>query len=438
MKKKIITIIVLLINALIIATTILIITSPKEIIKNYEVKGIDVSNYQGEVEWNIIAKEDIKFAFIKATEGENYVDSYFSKNYQEAKNTGLVLGAYHFFDAEADGEKQADNFINTVGELSENEFLLPIVDVEFYNKQNPEPDTIRKELTKFLSKVEKKYKISPIIYVTQKSYKKYIAENFHEYDIWVRNVWTKPKIENDKWTFWQYTDKAKLQGYQGKEKYIDLNVYNGTKDQFKGYIQQKQLKRKDELEKEKPKIESVRGVITKIEENKFTIQIGENDFRELEITNEKKIYNRRTEQEISISQIKEQDTIEISKIIKIEEKYSLLDEADVYVTKNLHGEELKKELLNQKELPMGNYEIKNNKNGTITLTGNITDYYGQQGESFLIDVIITSNTLIMGNTENQLEKLQKLRQGGDTLYVTLQEKKQNGKLIAKNIEILGC
>ena len=115
-----------------------------------------------------------------------------------------------------------------------------------------------------------------------------------------------------------------------------------------------------------------------------------------------------------------------------------LDDTNVYITKDIHGEDLKKEILAQKEFSMTQYELNQHSNGTISLIGNITDDYSQQGEKFVIEIVVTSNTQIMGNTKNQFEELQKLKQRGDILYITLQDEKQNSKLVAKNIEILGC
>ena len=64
----------------------------------YEIRGVDVSSYQGEIDWKVLANQDIKFAFIKATEGSSFVDEKFKSNYENAKKIeNLAIGAYHFF-----------------------------------------------------------------------------------------------------------------------------------------------------------------------------------------------------------------------------------------------------------------------------------------------------------------------------------------------------
>ena len=95
-------------------------------------------------------------------------------------------------------------------------------------------------LTIMLQKLEEHYGKKPIIYATEKSYECYIANNYEGYPIWIRNVITKPNlIDGREWTIWQYSNRGVLKGYIGKEKYIDLNVFNGSKEDFEKMLFQK-------------------------------------------------------------------------------------------------------------------------------------------------------------------------------------------------------
>lgn len=106
----------------------------------YPVRGVDVSSYQGEINWEVLASQDLQFAFIKATEGSSHVDKYFESNFREALQTGLRVGAYHFFSYDSSGATQADNFIATVSKITN--MLPPVVDVEFYgDKHRNLPDS---------------------------------------------------------------------------------------------------------------------------------------------------------------------------------------------------------------------------------------------------------------------------------------------------------
>lgn len=203
----------------------------------YPVRGVDVSSYQGEINWDILAGENIQFAFIKATEGSGYTDEYYQTNYERAKETGLRIGAYHFFSFDSPGKTQAENFIAAVAKTDN--MLPPVADVEFYGEQEanpPDAGALRQELFDFMNILEEYYGKKPIIYATPKSYDLYIAGYFEEYDIWIRNVLTRPSLSDGRsWTFWQYTNREKLNGYDGKEKYIDMNVFCGGPEAFAAY-----------------------------------------------------------------------------------------------------------------------------------------------------------------------------------------------------------
>lgn len=201
---------------------------------SYEVQGIDVSHYQGAVDWEEIAAQDVDFAFIKATEGSSHVDEYFYDNWQAAAQTELYVGAYHFFSFDSPGQTQAELFIDTVGDLKGK--LAPAIDIEYYGekeKDSPKQEAVRKELRDMLEILEEHYQKTPVIYTTYKVYDRYLKGEFEEYPLWLRNVYYPPMGDlGEKWTFWQYTDRAVLEGYEGEEKYIDRNVFRGTLDEL--------------------------------------------------------------------------------------------------------------------------------------------------------------------------------------------------------------
>ncbi len=203
----------------------------------YPVRGVDVSSYQGEIDWPTLAGQGIRFAFIKATEGSSHVDERFAYNYEQAPKAGLRAGAYHFFSYDSPGETQAENFIRTVPRVQG--ALPPVVDVEFYGdkeKNPPARETVVRELSVLLEALEEHYNMRPILYATEKSYALYLAGGFAEYDIWIRNVLTVPTLPDGReWTFWQYTNRERLAGYDGKERYIDMNVFAGTAEEFAAY-----------------------------------------------------------------------------------------------------------------------------------------------------------------------------------------------------------
>ena len=198
--------------------------------KKYPVRGVDVSNYQGDIQWDILTQQDVGFAFIKATEGSSFVDMSFEKNWAYAIDSGVLTGAYHFFSYDSSGAAQAENFINIVPKIKGT--LPPVIDVEFYGDKEanlPPYDQVYAELSSMLDILEEYYGVKPIIYTTQKAYNLYISEEFNAYPLWIRNILFKPSQE---WTFWQYSNRGRLDGYNGDERFIDLNVFKYSYDEL--------------------------------------------------------------------------------------------------------------------------------------------------------------------------------------------------------------
>lgn len=205
--------------------------------EKYPVRGVDVSAYQGEIDWQTLAAQDISFAFIKATEGSTFADRNFDRNFSQAQQTGLSVGAYHFFSYDSPGSTQAENFISHVAPF---EGMLPtVIDLEFYGdtaKKPPDRAHVDAELSAMIDILTEYYGMTPVIYATEKSYKLYLEGGYEECDIWIRNVISRPDISDDRpWTFWQFTNRARLDGYKGEEKFIDINVFCGTEAEFAAY-----------------------------------------------------------------------------------------------------------------------------------------------------------------------------------------------------------
>lgn len=191
----------------------------------YRVKGVDVSHYQGDIDWGTLAGQGLSFAFIKATEGSTSVDERFAANLDAARQAGLRTGAYHFFSYDSPGASQAEHFIDIVPKFPD--MLPPVIDVEFYGDYNRHPADAERVLPELRDMVERLlayYGRPPILYATGKSYQLYIKDRFDDCGLWIRNVFGVP---DEDWLFWQYTDRARLKGYVGETAYIDMNVFSG-------------------------------------------------------------------------------------------------------------------------------------------------------------------------------------------------------------------
>ena len=199
----------------------------------FPIRGVDVSHHQGEIDWPALAGRGIRFAYIKATEGGDFKDRRFGENWRNARQSGLAVGAYHFFRMGKTGAEQAENFIQTVP--SAPDALPPVLDVECPAvPEGPERDAVRSKIEACLVRMGAHYGKTPVIYTTREAYEVFIKGFFGEYPLWVRSVFFAPDeaaLERG-WTLWQYSSRTRWEGYSGPEPYIDLNAFNGTEEAF--------------------------------------------------------------------------------------------------------------------------------------------------------------------------------------------------------------
>ncbi len=197
----------------------------------FPISGIDVSNHQGEIEWELVPKDKIQFVYIKATEGGDFVDKRFNLNINKAKENGFITGAYHFFTLCKSGKEQAANFIKNVDRRLI--ILPPAIDLEFVGNCSFRPTTnvFNKDLLEFILEIRNEYLKEPIIYTTYDFLEQYPLE-IYQLDYWIRDIFFMPR-KNIKWKIWQYTERESFPGIDG---YIDMNVFHGDKKEFQNWI----------------------------------------------------------------------------------------------------------------------------------------------------------------------------------------------------------
>ncbi len=193
--------------------------------ERYPVRGIDVSSHNGNIDFSKVRADGYEFVFIKASEGSDFRDKNFQTNYTKARKGGIKTGAYHFFRFDKDGVDQAINFLKAVGNRKLDLGLA--VDVE----QQGNPEGIDKELiTERLTAMAeylylKGYRVT--FYTNKTGYEEFLMESFPGYPLWICSFSEHP-IDAD-WTYWQYDHHGKVNGIKGD---VDLNAYNGTREEF--------------------------------------------------------------------------------------------------------------------------------------------------------------------------------------------------------------
>ncbi|MCK5824857.1 MAG: hypothetical protein KAG96_05560 [Ichthyobacteriaceae bacterium] len=204
-------------------------------ISKYEIHGIDISHYQGLIDWKKVNHPDvtkkINFIFIRATMGLKK-DKLFSYNWGKSTKHNFTRGAYHYYWSNLNSTIQANNFIKNV-ELKKGD-LPPVLDVEKLPKTQTRKNW-KRGIKNWISIIEKHYGIKPIIYTGDTFYKDNLESDdyFKDYPrLWIAN-YNKVKQPRSKWHFWQYTDKIKIEGIKS---YVDANVFKGGHKVFEDLI----------------------------------------------------------------------------------------------------------------------------------------------------------------------------------------------------------
>lgn len=202
----------------------------------YGVRGIDVSHHQGEIDWDVLAGQSLDFAWIKATEGSSHVDPRFAENWALARETGLLVGAYHFMSFESSGTTQAEHLARQVPATPGT--LPPVIDLEHYGlAEPPDPEQVRRIFEDLVAGIEAHHGVTPVVYVTEDAYDRYLAGRYPGLRVWIRSIFVPPRLPDGRdWTFWQYSNRDRLDGYEGREPYIDMNVFAGSRGDLESML----------------------------------------------------------------------------------------------------------------------------------------------------------------------------------------------------------
>jgi GH25 family lysozyme M1 (1,4-beta-N-acetylmuramidase) len=200
------------------------------------VEGIDISHWQGTIDWAAVAGAGKEFAFLKASESTDYVDPTYARNRSGAKANGILVGAYHFADPDAiagDAVAEADHFIDTATPQSGE--LLPVLDLEATG--GLDVATLKQWVKDFMGRVYERTGVRGAIYVSPSFWSNkmgntgWFASNGYTV-LWIAH-WTtaaEPTVPASNWggkgwTFWQYTSSGIVPGISGR---VDLDRYRFT------------------------------------------------------------------------------------------------------------------------------------------------------------------------------------------------------------------
>ncbi|MEX1001843.1 MAG: GH25 family lysozyme [Crocinitomicaceae bacterium] len=188
---------------------------------DYPVLGMDISHYQGEIDWNEAANmkvqnDSIAFVYIKATEGVSLRDKNKRKNAEGARSVNIDYGFYHFFIPSLSAKKQADFFCQRIGGY--NFDLRPVLDIE--SETDLSKTALLDSVKVFLDRTEENLQLRPIIYTYANFFERYFFESTE--DFWIaKYAETCPYMDFKNVICWQFTEKGTVNGISYP---VDLNV----------------------------------------------------------------------------------------------------------------------------------------------------------------------------------------------------------------------
>ena len=223
------------------------------------IPGIDISHWQGEIDWKKVREAGVKFAFIKATEFPDkkislHVDVKFEINRQGAIDNGIPWGAYHFFRTHIDPIHQAEAFCETVGVVNS----LPLVlDLEVAGCKGSK---LVRKVKSFVETVHTLTGRKPLIYTSGGFWRPYMTYErlsdvdwAAEYPLWMARYtsqWPAPIYPWGAWDFWQYSDRGRIPGIKAS---VDLNWFAGSLDDLhERFLPQGSAETQPEEEEEEP------------------------------------------------------------------------------------------------------------------------------------------------------------------------------------------
>ncbi len=188
--------------------------------------GVDVSHWNGTIDWQSLAQSGVTFAFVKAFEGIHWPDPKFQANITGAHAAGILCGAYHVFTPNEDGRAQASCFCQAV--RGHNLPLPLVLDLEGDTPtQHPDKDTYGPQALAWLEAVQDEFNQTPMVYANPSTWSTFLSSKFAEYPYWQAQYvdHPTPPAGAPEWTFWQYSQSGRLSGIDGD---ADLDRYQGS------------------------------------------------------------------------------------------------------------------------------------------------------------------------------------------------------------------
>ncbi|HUP25721.1 MAG TPA: GH25 family lysozyme [Thermoanaerobaculia bacterium] len=215
--------------------------APVAVAQAQHLLGVDVSHHQEEIDWTAVAGSGVVFVYVKATEGIDFQDPAFTRNWSGARAAGLLRGAYHMLRPEDDAVEQAKWFLKNLAEAGFGPGdLPPALDVERVSSTTslPRHQTAERALA-WLEHVEQELERKPLLYTNPRFWQDYLADHhpLTGYPLWLAEYSAEPAPSSgwgwESWTLWQFTQDGQRPGVTTR---VDVNRFAGSHEELRAKL----------------------------------------------------------------------------------------------------------------------------------------------------------------------------------------------------------
>lgn len=201
----------------------------------YPICGVDLSAHNGTPDFDSLSNAGIDFVYLKASEGVDFRDPAFVRNYAAARRVGIPVGAYHFFRFDCDGRRQAINALRATEGCT---FDLPIaIDVE--ESGNPAQSATELVISRLQAMIAHLQGAGRkvIVYTNKNGDARFLRRHFDDLDggdpeLWICSF-TDPPLTRRPWRLWQHSHRSRVSGVKGA---VDMNTFNGDRLQWEQWL----------------------------------------------------------------------------------------------------------------------------------------------------------------------------------------------------------
>ena len=197
--------------------------------EKFEIRGLDISAHNGDIDFQKVKQQGYEFVIIKATEGSTFRDKKFVENVRRAREAGLKVGAYHFFRFDSPGYIQGLNFASAIRDR--NLEIPAVIDLEEWTNPNMQATPlVMQRLGDMIDHMEQRgHRV--MLYTNKNGYNRFLKGYSRSLPLWICSLASEP--DEISWTLWQATHSGNVEGV---DRPVDINAFSGSRAEWEAFV----------------------------------------------------------------------------------------------------------------------------------------------------------------------------------------------------------